>query len=420
MDHEHSLPSVQRFLAAAADPAQALALAAEAPDELLSDETLATLDGLIEAERSEQRRAFLTERRALLENLRNLGAQFKEVREQFAALPEAERQLLAFMNIPNSLGMAALVAGSDDASLDGLEATAAGTLAEANEDDAAGIQARLTDLHDFRAAGREAAQARLDAAKAAAARLADSLIAWIQTPDWVASERYLREHAADLLTDDGEAALDLLHLANPANDQIPTHRQLLAFAREQGIDAAYAQLRRELAQAQGMEEAAQALAQNTLLQAVVAFLQAGDDEQARQVLDGRAPCCSPPTPAACWSSSCRLAASRATPRRSSAAPAGWRCGMRRGAGRWAGRCASENRSRGRLNRRASASIVWSGSPCPVSATCSTPWSQQPTAPSATTPRCSTSTRWAICRWPGAARVRRNQTSPPSPLAAPSS
>lgn len=282
MDNEHFFPSIQRFLAVD-DPEQALALVAEAPDELLSDDTLAELDRLLAAETDEQRRAFLAERRELLENLRALRQQFGELQQQIEALPEAERQFLAFMAIPSSLGMAALAAQSDDATLDALEATAAGKLAEAGDEEAAGIQARVDDLRELRAAGREATQAKLDAAQAAANRLADRLIAWIQTPDWGASERYLAEHAADLLSDDSEAALDLLQLANPGNEQIPMHRQLLRFAREQGSAAAYAQLRRELAEAAGSEEAAQALADNPLLRAIVAFIQA-DDEADRAVL----------------------------------------------------------------------------------------------------------------------------------------
>ena len=273
---------LERFLAAD-DPEQALALVAEAPDELLSDGTLAELDRLIAAETDPARQQRLAERRELLNSLLTM-------RQQVESLPENERQFLAFMSIPNSLGMAALVAGSDDPALDELEATAAGKLAEANEKDAEDIQARLADLRDLRAEGRKAAQAKLEAAEAAAGRLADTLIAWIQTPDWGASEATLREQGAGLLTDDGEDCANLLQLANPGNEQIPMHRQLLQLAREQGIDAAYAQLRRELAETSGLAEAERAVADSPLLQAVVAFCKPRTISQPR-CWTSVAPCC---------------------------------------------------------------------------------------------------------------------------------
>ncbi len=69
--------------------------------------------------------------------------------------------------------------------------------------------------------------------------LADLLIAWIQTPDWGASETFLQAHAADLLTDQAAAVLELLRQGNPNVSAIPQHQTLLRRCREIGIAAAY-------------------------------------------------------------------------------------------------------------------------------------------------------------------------------------
>ena len=45
--------------------------------------------------------------------------------------------------------------------------------------------------------------------------LADAVIAWLRTPDWAASRAYLDDHAATLLTDRAEAALEHLIDRNP-------------------------------------------------------------------------------------------------------------------------------------------------------------------------------------------------------------
>ncbi|RLT42254.1 MAG: tetratricopeptide repeat protein, partial [Chloroflexi bacterium] len=114
-------------------------------------------------------------------------------------------------------------------------------------------------------------------AQTAAERLGERLIAWIQTPDWGASEAYLRD-APDLLGDEAAEVLRLLQLGNPDNQQIPLHIQLLQQCREAGIPVAYAQLRQELAQARGLADAARQMQENPLLAAVAAFLQAEDSD----------------------------------------------------------------------------------------------------------------------------------------------
>ncbi|MBE7533681.1 MAG: tetratricopeptide repeat protein [Ardenticatenaceae bacterium] len=101
--------------------------------------------------------------------------------------------------------------------------------------------------------------------------LADSLIAWIQTPDWAASEAYLQQHAATLLTNEAEAVLELLRRGNPDNTAIPEHQTLLKRSREMGITAMYAALRRQRQQANMKKVFEQA---GGLGQAIWRFLQA--------------------------------------------------------------------------------------------------------------------------------------------------
>ncbi|MCL4862276.1 MAG: tetratricopeptide repeat protein, partial [Caldilineaceae bacterium] len=105
---------------------------------------------------------------------------------------------------------------------------------------------------------------------AAAQALADRLVAWLQTPDWDASQQYLREHAGELLSDEAEAALQLLLAANPGNGQIELHIALLAGCRAVGIDAAYAEFH-------------QATAINAAMNALMAAASLAELEQALAV-----------------------------------------------------------------------------------------------------------------------------------------
>ena len=74
---------------------------------------------------------------------------------------------------------------------------------------------------------------------AAAQHLADLLIAWVQTPDWTASEAYLREHQAELLTDGAESVMDMLIQGNPGAQTLEQHLALLRACRADGIEIAY-------------------------------------------------------------------------------------------------------------------------------------------------------------------------------------
>ncbi|MCB0175274.1 MAG: tetratricopeptide repeat protein, partial [Anaerolineae bacterium] len=97
--------------------------------------------------------------------------------------------------------------------------------------------------------------------------LADLLIGWIETGDWAASQTYLTEHTAHLLTAEAVQALELLQRANPQVTSIPQHLALLQRCRELGIEAAYQEL-----------NAALAAAQNPARQAMQALLQVIDND----------------------------------------------------------------------------------------------------------------------------------------------
>jgi hypothetical protein len=70
-------------------------------------------------------------------------------------------------------------------------------------------------------------------------QLADSLIAWVQTPDWGTSQAYLEAHQAELLTEAAEGVLQMLIQMNPGEETLPEHLTLLRAARANGIAAAY-------------------------------------------------------------------------------------------------------------------------------------------------------------------------------------
>ena len=83
-------------------------------------------------------------------------------------------------------------------------------------------------------------------ANAATHPLANLAAAWIRRATWQASESFLAEHG-ELLSDDGRAAIGALAEASPRNDTLALHVNLLGAARRDGVAAAYAQLRAELA-----------------------------------------------------------------------------------------------------------------------------------------------------------------------------
>jgi hypothetical protein len=208
------------------------------------------------------------------------GVQLLLALRQFQAemdkLSPQERLFLAFESTRSSQAIFTLILNTPDEALDGLEEEAEARLKTADANDAEAIRQRLTELRRLRGEGREAlsqAAAAMQAGLEIAQALADRLVEWVRTPDWDASERYLQQHAAELLTDAGESALAQLQQANPDNDDIPLHQNLLRHCRADGIAAAYAHLR------QGMQSV-QELSQNPLLQQVIAFIRADGGERA--------------------------------------------------------------------------------------------------------------------------------------------
>lgn len=190
-----------------------------------------------------------------------------------ASQPERAPIFQRFRAVGGVQQMIALLLEMDDNELDALEQTAAEAIAASNPesaDEAAAMQQRLESLRELRQQDREALQQAYTQYQ-----LSDTLIAWIQTPDWEESESYLRERTDQLLSDEAEAALALLAENNPDAQSIPLHQNLLAGCRAQGIDAAYEQLRQELRLRQ--------MAQTPVGQQVIAFIQA-DDAQAERLL----------------------------------------------------------------------------------------------------------------------------------------
>ena len=76
--------------------------------------------------------------------------------------------------------------------------------------------------------------------------LSSKIIEWVSTADWDASYAYLDDNAAALLTDEAEAAVELLIDANPTASTVREHLELLQAARAHGTEAAYAALQEQL------------------------------------------------------------------------------------------------------------------------------------------------------------------------------
>ncbi len=208
-----------------------------------------------------------------------------------AQTSQAERLLRAFRTAGSTTDIMRLVAATPDDALDGLEAAVGKKLTTVQENERAGLQQRLDDLRAWRATEQQARRTLARLGDAGSQALADRLVEWIQTPDWDASAAFMRAHAAELLTGEGAAALTLLHMHNAGNEQVELHAGLLAACREHGIEAAYEQLRQESGQASGLAEAARAVAESPLLQAVMEW-RAGGRRRGRpqEVLEARATC----------------------------------------------------------------------------------------------------------------------------------
>ena len=90
-------------------------------------------------------------------------------------------------------------------------------------------------------------EAVLDPAQTQA--LADKLVAWGQQETPNAAEAYLRQHEAELLSEEAAAVMQLLVQSNPGNPHVRAHQQRLAQAREVGIAAIRGQRLQEVQEA---------------------------------------------------------------------------------------------------------------------------------------------------------------------------
>lgn len=76
--------------------------------------------------------------------------------------------------------------------------------------------------------------------------VARHLVEWVTTATWNDSLAFLTEHAEELLTESGEAALQQLIADNPNQQVLPLHLGILHGARQEGIEAAYLALNQSL------------------------------------------------------------------------------------------------------------------------------------------------------------------------------
>jgi hypothetical protein len=69
--------------------------------------------------------------------------------------------------------------------------------------------------------------------------LANVVVAWITAPNWGESRIYLTEHSDELLTESAQTTIEQLIDANPDQEVLGLHHELLEAARVGGIDTAY-------------------------------------------------------------------------------------------------------------------------------------------------------------------------------------
>ncbi|MFZ1598973.1 MAG: hypothetical protein WAW26_24250, partial [Anaerolineae bacterium] len=147
------------------------------------------------------------------------------------AMSADERLLLIFETASESAGLMGLVAGTADEDLDRLEAAAEARIAAVSGEEAADLGRRLYALRAWRAAAQAARRTLAPLGDEGGRALVARLIAWIQTPDWPASQAFLTDHAGELVGEQGAAVLALLRMNNPDNRDIEQHIGLLAACR---------------------------------------------------------------------------------------------------------------------------------------------------------------------------------------------
>lgn len=109
--------------------------------------------------------------------------------------------------------------------------------------------------------------------------LSELLVQWVNAADWDLSEAYIREHAGVLVSGPGELSMRFLAESQPNNTTLAGHLTILQRCREAGISEAYAEVRRL------RPDNVEALQQ--LMRAVFGFVQAEDEDSARQLFDAQ-------------------------------------------------------------------------------------------------------------------------------------
>lgn len=110
--------------------------------------------------------------------------------------------------------------------------------------------------------------------------LTPKLLDWLQQQTLADSETYLQAHAADLLTDHGEAVLRQMVFANAGNPTVRDHYRRLQQARQQGVTPIYAAIRRQRFQ----QTLAELPERGDVGTAVAHFIQLTDDSAAAATL----------------------------------------------------------------------------------------------------------------------------------------
>ncbi len=186
-----------------------------------------------------------------------------------------DQLLNALQSVSNPQALLLLALALEEADLDALEAAAEARLASLEAEADPGLRERLEDLRRLRTEGLADVRPAWQAALHALSGMNDRLQAWIETPDWAASERFLAGEGAALLSDEGEAALELLQAANLEDERVTYHLHLLRRCRALGVAAAYAERRQ-----------AHPEPLSPLQQAVILFMQA-DEAAAAHLLRER-------------------------------------------------------------------------------------------------------------------------------------
>ncbi len=234
--------------------------------ELLSDEALAAIDMMLILKPGDE---MLTSVRELVHLCREVG-----IEQAFAALPEEEEEpegpsplqaladrLIAWCSAEDWETSRELLKAHEAELLSDEALAALEAMVEAGDESEAERQEGAVDyvalLRSCREMGIDAAyDAFLGIAReepsdegpdlSALLRTANvvALIEeWLAAPDAAAAQAFLREHADDLLSDQGEEALNVKLLLNPGSEILRAQRDLLRACRTMGIDEAYRRAR---------------------------------------------------------------------------------------------------------------------------------------------------------------------------------